>query len=77
MAQLLHSKHCQPNFLKEVNIFSVKPQHEGWHDRPQSWHETKTSALPVFLFLRLLPPQKSQVVEIFITGSGTKKLNDK
>lgn len=60
MEQYLHSMHCQRYRFTEIIMFVVNCRQEGWPDRPQSLQETSSSAVPVFLFSRVSPRQKSQ-----------------
>lgn len=56
----MHSIHCHRYRFTEIIIFAVNCKQEGCPDRPQSLHETNSSAVPVFLFSRVSPRQKSQ-----------------
>lgn len=63
MEQYLHSMHCHRYRLTDTIILAVNCKQEGWPERPQSLHETSSSAVPVFLFSRVSPRQKSQYGE--------------
>lgn len=58
--QYLHSMHCQRYRFTDTIMLAVNCRHEGWPDLPQSLHDTNSSAVPVFLFSRVSPRQKSQ-----------------
>lgn len=60
IVQYLHSIHCQRYFFTEIFMLAVNCRHVGWPDRPQSEHETRSSAWLVFLFSLASPRQKSQ-----------------
>lgn len=58
--QDLHSIHCQRYFFTDNIIVGVNCKQDGCADRPQSEHDTRSSASCVFLFSFESPKQKSQ-----------------
>lgn len=60
MEQYLHSMHCHRYRFTEIIMLAVNWRQVGCPDRPQSLQDTSSSAVPVFLFSRASPKQKSQ-----------------
>lgn len=58
--QYLHSMHCHRYRFTDIIMFGVNWRQDGWPERPQSEHDTKSSGTFVFRFSRASPKQKSQ-----------------